>query len=94
MRLRYWLDYRLGDFVLWKKFFGTLRRNQKGSQEFKYNERCVERGTRYGFNIQSFEIRTEIGSSGLGGSARISFLMVPGTRIHKGEQTPKDRRST
>jgi hypothetical protein len=95
MNLRYWLFYRLGDSAFWKKLlFGGLRKKQNTAQEFRHRERSVGRGSRYCSNIQLFEIRTEDGSSGLRGSARIRFLITPGTSFHKGEHAPKDHSSS
>jgi hypothetical protein len=95
MKLRYWLFYKLGDSAFWKNLlFGRLRKKQNRSQAFRYSERSVGRGSRCRSNIQFFEIRAENGSSGLRGSARISFLVAPGTSFHKGEHAPKDQRSS
>jgi hypothetical protein len=95
MKLRYWLFYKLGNSGFWKNLLlGRLRKKQNRSQAFRYSERSVGRGSRCRSNIQFFEIRAENGSSGLRGSARISFLVAPGTSFHKGEHAPKDQRSS
>ena len=92
MKLRYWVFYKLGDSAFWKNLlFGRLRKKQNRSQAFRHSERSVGRGSRCRSNIQFFEIRAENGSSGLSGSARISFLVEPATSFHKGEHAPRDQ---